>query len=27
MHIDNEGRPPIDLAVEVDNHGETRYRL
>ncbi len=27
MHIDNEGRPPIDLAVEVDNRGETRYRL
>ncbi len=27
VHIENEGRPPIDLAVEVDNRGETRYRL
>lgn len=27
VHIDNEGRPPTDLAVEVDNRGETRYRL
>ena len=26
VHIENEGRPPIDLAVEVDNRGETRYR-
>jgi hypothetical protein len=27
VHIDNEGRRPVDLAVEVDNRGETRYRL
>jgi hypothetical protein len=27
VHIENEGRPPIDLAVEVDDRGETRYRL
>jgi hypothetical protein len=27
LHIDNEGRPPTDLAIEVDNPGETRYRL
>jgi hypothetical protein len=27
VHIDNETRPPTDLAVEVDNRGETRYRL
>jgi hypothetical protein len=27
VHIENEGRPPIDLAVEVDHRGETRYRL
>ena len=27
VHIDNEDRPPIDLAVEVDNRGETRYQL
>jgi len=27
VHIDNEGHPPIDLAVEVDNRGEHRYRI
>ncbi len=27
VHIDNDARPPVDLAVEVDNRGETRYRL
>ncbi|MDT5029181.1 MAG: hypothetical protein QOE61_5607 [Micromonosporaceae bacterium] len=27
VHIDNEGRPPIDLAIEINNRGETRYRL
>jgi hypothetical protein len=27
VHIDNEGAASIDLAAEVDNRGETRYRL
>lgn len=27
VHIDNETRASIDLAIEVDNSGETRYRL
>jgi hypothetical protein len=27
VQIENEGRPPIDLAVEIDDRGETRYRL
>jgi hypothetical protein len=27
VHIDNENRSPTELAVEVDNRGETRYRL
>jgi hypothetical protein len=27
VRMENEGRPHIDLAVEVDNRSETRYRL
>jgi hypothetical protein len=27
IHIDNEGRPPTDLAVEVANGGETHHQL
>jgi hypothetical protein len=27
VHIDNETQASIDLAVEVDNRGETQYRL
>ncbi|GAA0908166.1 hypothetical protein [Virgisporangium aurantiacum] len=27
IHIDNEARPPTDLAVEVANGGETHHQL
>jgi hypothetical protein len=27
IHVDNEGRPPTALAVEVANGGETYYRI
>ena len=27
IHIDNEGRPPTDLAVNVANGGETHHQL
>ena len=27
VHVDNENRPPTQLAVEVCNGGEARYRM
>jgi hypothetical protein len=27
LHVDNEGRPPIALAVEVSNGGKTHHRI
>lgn len=27
IHVDNEARPPTDLAVEVTNGGEAHYRI
>jgi hypothetical protein len=27
VHVDNEDRPPADLAVEVANGGETHYQV
>jgi hypothetical protein len=27
IHVDNEGRPPTGLAIEVSNGGDAHYRL